>query len=202
MILLFTYASLSAHVGYVKQGLASWYGQEFDGRQTASGRPFAPQEMTAAHRTLPIGTKVMVENLKTREQAEVKITDRGPYVDPQRRIIDLSQAAADSIGIVQRGVGPVRVAVTEPAPRSPQADYEIQVGTFKTYGEAQQVLTQVRHSSPAAYIAPRAGPFGRYYRLRVGPFPTVEKAEQVAKVLRRQGYRIFLDEVPDDAVAG
>jgi rare lipoprotein A len=71
--------------------------------------------MTAAHRHLPLGTKVMVENRATGEQVEVKITDRGPYADPKRRIIDLSKAAADSIGLVEPGVGPVQVGITEEA---------------------------------------------------------------------------------------
>jgi rare lipoprotein A len=154
--------------------------------------------MTAAHRTLPLGTKVMVENLKTGERVEVKINDRGPYVDPQRRIIDLSRAAADSLGLVEIGVGPVRVAVTEDAPAKPESVYEIQVGAFQEYAEAEQMLQQVQH--PAAYVTPRNGPYGRYYRVRLGPFAAVETAERVAKALKRQGYRIFLDEVPGTSV--
>ena len=72
-------------------------------------------EMIAAHRHLPLVFKVTVENRTTGEQVEVKITDRGPYADPKRRIIDLSKAAADSIGLVEQGVGPVRVVITEEA---------------------------------------------------------------------------------------
>jgi rare lipoprotein A len=198
MVLVLAHVRLGANPGYVRKGLASWYGQAFEGRPTASGTRFSLQEMTAAHRTLPLGTKVMVENLKTGDRVEVKINDRGPYADPQRRIIDLSHAAADSLGLVERGVAPVRVAVTEPAPTTPETVYEIQVGAFQEYAEAEQVLRQVRH--PAAYMTLRNGPYGRYYRVRIGPFATVEKAEKVAKALKRQGYRIFLDEVPDTAV--
>src|SRR5215831_6168441 len=109
---------------YAEQGEASWYGKQFDGRKTADGDRFSEQEMTAAHRTLPLGTKVMVENQQTGEQTEVKITDRGPYAQPGRRIIDLSRAAAKSIGIVHQGKRPVRVVVTERAP-SPQGSEEI-----------------------------------------------------------------------------
>ena len=188
---------LMAYPRYVTKGLASYYGKAFDGRPTASGKRFSQHEMTAAHRTLPLGTKVMVENLKTGERAEVKITDRGPYADPRRRIIDLSRAAADSIGIVDHGVGPVRVVVTEPAPVLQEADYEIQVGAFAAYHTAQQVLTQVQDRFPDAYIAPRNGPLGRYYRVRVGPFATEQQAERVAASLKRHGYRIFLDAVSD-----
>src|SRR5215471_21520236 len=116
---------------YAEKGEASWYGKRFDGRKAADGARFSEQEMTAAHRTLPLGTKVMVQNLQTGEQAEVKITDRGPYAQPKRRIIDLSRAAANSIGIVQRGKKAVRVEVTERALRPKESEevfYEVQVG--------------------------------------------------------------------------
>jgi len=187
---------------YAEQGEASWYGKQFDGRKTADGDRFSQQEMTAAHRTLPLGTKVMVENLQTGEQAEVKITDRGPYAQPKRRIIDLSRAAANSIGIVQRGTRPVRVVVTEKAPapkKSEEVFYEVQVGAFEDSAQAQTVLDLVRERFPAAYIAPRQGPSGRYYRVRVGPFTTEEEAKKVAKALQREGHRIFLDEIPASA---
>jgi rare lipoprotein A len=84
-------------------------------RKAADGARFSQNEMTAAHRHLPLGTKVMVENRATGEQVEVKITDRGPYADPKRRIIDLSKAAADSIGLVEPGISPVQVVITEEA---------------------------------------------------------------------------------------
>jgi len=70
-------------------------------------------KLTAAHRSLPLGTKALVTNLETGQQVKVTITDRGPYVDPQHRIIDLSRAAAERIGLLQCGVGRVRVAVLE-----------------------------------------------------------------------------------------
>ena len=188
---------------YAQRGEATWYGKRFDGRKTANGDRFSEQEMTAAHRTLPLGTKVMVENLQTGEQAEVKITDRGPYAQRARRIIDLSRAAANTIGIVQQGKTPVRVVVTEKAPRpkDPEAIfYEVQVGAFEDSAQAHTVLELVRERFPAAYMAPREGPSGKYYRVRVGPFATEEEAKQVAKALQREGHRIFLDEIPVSAV--
>jgi len=194
------YIQIEAHSWYTEKGLASWYGKAHAGRPTTSGKPFSPQEMTAAHRKLPLGTKVLVENIETGEKAEVKITDRGPYADPKRRIIDLSHAAAASISLAQRGVGPVRVVVTEPAPnlRDTQKNvrYEVQVGAFVENQEARKVLKQLQDRYPAAYIAPRSSPSGQYYRVRVGPFDTEQRAEKVAQTLTRQGYCIFLDEVP------
>jgi rare lipoprotein A len=193
-------APLEADLWYAEKGLASWYGKQFNGRQTASGTQFSEKEMTAAHRKLTLGTKVVVENLETGEQVEVKITDRGPYADSKRRIIDLSRAAADSIGLIERGLGRVRVVVTEPAPARQDAKedtfYEVQVGAFEEYEAAQWVFKQLQERYPAAFIDPRDGPVGRYYRVRIGPFRTEEQAERVAKILKRQGHRIFVDEVP------
>jgi len=186
-----------------QRGEATWYGKQFNGRKTANGERFSENEMTAAHRTLPLGTKVMVENLQTGEQAEVKITDRGPYAQPARRIIDLSRAAANSIGIVQQGKTPVRVVVTEkvPSTKDPEAIfYEVQVGAFEDSAQAHTVHELVRERFPAAYIAPREGPAGEYYRVRVGPFAMEEEAKKVAKALQREGHRIFLDEIPANAV--
>src|ERR687895_133232 len=105
---------LTAHPSAREQrGWASWYGPGFAGRPTASGEPFSPQALTAAHRSLPLGTRAQVTNLETGQQVEVTINDRGPFADPERRVIDLSRAAATQIGMVRRGVGPVRVTVLD-----------------------------------------------------------------------------------------
>jgi rare lipoprotein A len=187
---------------YREHGLASYYGKDFHGRIAANGERFSQHEMTAAHRRLPLGTKVLVENHETGEQAEVKVTDRGPYADKKRRIIDLSKAAADSVGLVEAGVAPVRVVVTEAAAqrqKRPEESlvYEVQVGAFEQQEEAQAVLEQVRDWFPNAYMAPRPGPEGDYYRVRVGPFTDKAAAQRIASGLTRGGHRVFLDEVPE-----
>jgi rare lipoprotein A len=178
-------------------GWASWYGPGFHGRETASGERFSMHELTAAHRTLPLGTKVLVQNLETEAQIEVKINDRGPYVDPQHRIIDLSRAAADGIGLRERGVGPVRVVVSEEAPAlqdpGETALYEVQVGAFLEREQAAAVLEQLWDRYPTAYVTTREGPVGRYYRVRVGPFETQAQAQQLARILRQEGYAVFVD---------
>lgn len=160
---------LQADPWHSEKGLASHYGKEFQGKKTASGERFSPSDMTAAHPKLPLGTKVIVENMETGEKSEVKITDRGPYADPKHRIIDLSKAAANSIGLVEQGVGPVRVTVTEkPAEAQKTSPYEatffdVQVGAFEEGEEAQQVLSQLQPWFQEAYLAPRDGPAGEYY---------------------------------------
>ncbi|MCJ2184565.1 septal ring lytic transglycosylase RlpA family protein [Novosphingobium sp. 1949] len=90
-------------------GLASFYGNQFAGRRTASGAIFDPEGLTAAHRTLPFGTQVQVTNPSNGESVIVTITDRGPF--HSNRVIDLSKAAAREIGIVGRGSGTVKLAV-------------------------------------------------------------------------------------------
>jgi rare lipoprotein A len=96
-------------------GLASWYGKHHQGRKTASGERFSRGQLTAAHRSLPLGTKVKVTNLRTKQQVVVKITDRGPYGGGKRRIIDLSEAAAKRVGLLEHGTERVEVVVVENA---------------------------------------------------------------------------------------
>ena len=91
-------------------GLATWYGQAFAGRKTASGERFDPGAMTAAHRKLPFGTWVEVRRADTGSRVRVRVTDRGPWGDA-RRIIDLSRAAADLIGLTRDGVARVELRV-------------------------------------------------------------------------------------------
>ena len=90
-------------------GGASWYGPGFNGRLSASGEVFNQYDLTAAHRTLPFGTRVLVTNLNTGQQVTVRINDRGPYAGD--RVIDLSKGAAEQIGIVSSGVGTVQLDV-------------------------------------------------------------------------------------------
>lgn len=96
------------------RGMASWYGMAFSGKRTASGEPFDPAGMTAAHRTLPFGTVVEVRSLVNGRTVRVRINDRGPH--SHNRVIDLSEAAARELGLRGRGTKLVEVKVVEPAP--------------------------------------------------------------------------------------
>ncbi|GIX42628.1 MAG: hypothetical protein KatS3mg129_2361 [Leptospiraceae bacterium] len=93
-------------------GIASWYGKDFDGRPTASGEIFDSRKLTAAHRTLPLGTIVIVKNLENNKEAILKINDRGPYI--KNRIIDVSEYAAEVLGFKQKGLTKVQIKVLKP----------------------------------------------------------------------------------------
>lgn len=100
--------------GHTEEGNASYYSNKLHGRKMANGKPYNRHKLSAAHRTLPFGTKVKVTNLQTNKSVKVKITDRGPFV--KGRVIDLSEAAAKRLGYINAGVVPVRVKVTKAAP--------------------------------------------------------------------------------------
>ena len=109
------YFVMETSAGYSERGVASWYGQDFHGRPTSSGEPYDMYAMTAAHKTLPIPTWVEVTHAGSGQRVIVKVNDRGPFVDD--RIIDLSYAAAESIGMTRAGTAMVEVrALGEPAP--------------------------------------------------------------------------------------
>jgi rare lipoprotein A len=107
-----TFHRLAPRAPCVQEGLAAWTGHAYKGRQTASGERFAPEALIATHRTLPFGTTVRVTNLETQQAVEVAITDRGPKT--KEHLIDLSQAAAEQIGLRRRGEIRVRVEVLDP----------------------------------------------------------------------------------------
>jgi rare lipoprotein A len=100
--------------GYTEQGQASYYSNKLHGRKMANGQPYNRNKMTAAHRTMPFGTKVKVTNMQTNKSVKVTITDRGPFV--KGRIVDLSEAAARRLNYVNAGIVPVQVKVIKPAP--------------------------------------------------------------------------------------
>jgi rare lipoprotein A len=106
---------LRAHVGATQHGRVSWYGPGFAGRPTASGERFDPRALTMAHRTLPLGTRVRVENPENSRSVVVRVNDRGPYTGG--RVADLSRAAAERIGMTEEGVIDARLRVVSTPPR-------------------------------------------------------------------------------------
>ncbi|MBF59626.1 septal ring lytic transglycosylase RlpA family protein [Halomonas sp. FeN2] len=103
--------SAFAHETETQEGVASFYSDRFQGAPTASGEPFDQQALTAAHPSLPFGTKVLVTRPDTGQEVEVLINDRGPFI--QGRIIDLSKRAAAKLGMIRRGTAPVMVTLLD-----------------------------------------------------------------------------------------
>jgi len=108
-------------------GMASWYGEEFAGRTTANGEIFDPALLTAAHRTFPFGTILEIMNPKTRQSVWVRVNDRGPYI--ANRVIDLSYAAAQKIGLIEPGIGEVEIKLVKmgSGEREPPAPLEVTI---------------------------------------------------------------------------
>lgn len=122
-----TYHTLASAEGYRERGIASWYGEKFHGRRTSSGEPYDMYAMTAAHKTLPLPTYVRVTHLGNGRSIVVRVNDRGPFHD--KRIIDLSYAAAMRLGMVEQGQAEVEVvALTSPGPAQP-ATHSVQAPT-------------------------------------------------------------------------
>lgn len=113
LLIFFTNVLPSQHSAPSSQlefhGIASWYGPGFHGRLTANGETFNKNELTAAHKTLPFNTKVLVTNLKNKKQVTVRINDRGPFIDG--RVIDLSEEAAKKIESKIQGIAHVKLLV-------------------------------------------------------------------------------------------
>lgn len=111
IILSLSLLSAAVAFGQVQTGKASFYADKFEGSPTASGEKYKHSKLTAAHRSLPFGTKVRVTNMANNETVEVIVNDRGPYVD--NRVIDLSRSAAEKLGFVNQGLAEVKIEVID-----------------------------------------------------------------------------------------
>jgi rare lipoprotein A len=183
--------------GTAQYGIASWYGKKFHGNPTASGEIYDMYQLTAAHRTLSLGTYVMVTNLENKRSVEVKINDRGPFV--KGRIIDLSYAAARSIDMVEKGTARVKVVVlkrkthivTGGAMGSGRG-FTVQLGAFSDKGNAVNLSKALGREIRNVYISVFETSETRYYRVRVGRFPTREMAYDMAAKLANMGYSVMI----------
>jgi rare lipoprotein A len=137
-------------------GIASWYGHPYHGRAAASGEIYDMEKFTAAHRTLPFGTLVRVVNLDNDKLVDVRINDRGPFVGD--RIIDLSHAAAQAIGLIGPGVALVRLEVLQtPVAATVPGYYAVQVGAFQYRANAERLRAEMEAHYGAARLVLRPG---------------------------------------------
>lgn len=184
-----TFHPLTSAKGYDEVGLASWYGPKFHGGLTANGERYDMHALTAAHRTLPLPTMVEVTNLENGRSVIVRVNDRGPFAD-DRRIIDLSYAAAKALGIIEKGTARVRVRAIEqndaPIDTKGKQAY-VQVGAFSSYANAMRMKQRLSTNFAHAVISPSGDRKRPFWRVRLGPFRTLSDLQDAIAQLQRLG---------------
>jgi rare lipoprotein A len=175
---------------YSEVGLASWYGPPYHNRRGANGEIYDMNQMTAAHRTLPLNTIVRVTNVKTGASAMVRITDRGPFIG--ERMIDLSLAAAKAIDLWQAGTGWVRMEVLQtPAPLDSGGRWAVQIGAFNNMRNATQLKQDLMQRYSSAKVLEFAGPTGEWVRIRI-PDDDRAQAEEISRTIVTPEGGVFL----------
>jgi rare lipoprotein A len=178
--------------GWSESGVASWYGDPYHGRRAANGEVYDMAQLTAAHRTLPFGAIVLVTNLKNQKEVEVRITDRGPFVDG--RIIDLSRGAAEAISMIGPGTAPVRIQLMRygAARLDPAAGtYAVQVGAFSSRANADELSRRLASQYDPVEVVRREGSRAPW-RVLVGRKTEQGDAETLAATLRREYKDVFV----------
>jgi peptidoglycan lytic transglycosylase len=190
----------SAH-GYEEKGIASWYGKKFHGRKTSNGETYNMYAMTAAHKTLPMGTWVKIHSHDTGKKVTLRVNDRGPFVTG--RIIDLSYTGAKKLGVI--GPGTARVTVTalgkatayskttkEPTTFKPldywKGNFTVQVGAFKVKTNAENYRKKMSATYLNAHLVPYEDDRGLFYRVRIGKFTNLKDAVQFSERLMTEGF--------------
>lgn len=167
-------------------GIASWYGHPFHGRPTASGEIYDMEKMTAAHRTLTLGSVARVQNLTNKESVEVRINDRGPFVHD--RIIDLSHAAAQAISMP--GIANVRLEIISTPHRRAVQAFTVQIGEFSQRSEADNLRAQMERKYGTATVVFRDR--DRIWSVLVGNEPTLESANSLASQIEKDAGPAFV----------
>ncbi|HEX5228004.1 MAG TPA: septal ring lytic transglycosylase RlpA family protein [Bryobacteraceae bacterium] len=170
-------------------GLASWYGHPYHGRPAADGEIYDMEQLTAAHRTLPFGTWVRVVNLTNNKTVDVRITDRGPFVE--NRIIDLSHAAAQAIELIGAGVGPVRLDILSVPALAGQNWYAVQAGAFLDHDRAERLRASLERDFGPAHLVQRADS-PSLWRVVVGRVASERAASALASQVRSQTGTAFV----------
>jgi rare lipoprotein A len=168
---------------FTEEGLASWYGKEYHGQPTSSGETFNMNDLTAAHRTLPFGTRVEVNCANTDRTVDVRINDRGPFIPG--RIIDLSYKAAVDLGIVGKGLEKVRIRAKglayapQPSREAEQAPKPlvVQVGAFKNAANAARLRERLLDEFRVVTLQT----FGKFTRVLIGPLEDEEEAARAVE---------------------
>ena len=175
----------------IETGIASWYGAPYHNRRGSNGEIYDMHAMTAAHRTLPLGSVVRVTCIANGESAVVRITDRGPFIEG--RIIDLSQAAAEKIGLVRKGTAQVRLEVLKtPQPIEVGGRWAVQIGGFQSEDSARDLAEHLTRRYHTAKVLTFPSPVGDWWvRVRVKD-DARGRAEEVMRAEKTSEGGIFL----------
>ena len=188
----------------LETGGASWYGGKFQGRMTANGEIFDTNKFTAAHKTLPFNTIVEVTDIDTGKKVYVRINDRGPFVEG--RIIDLSRAAAEQIGLVGKGVTRVKLRIVSepeisekgkimetfsgltPPRKAPASPATIQIASFSVKKNAERIIVKLTEAGLNPEIERSPSGHYRVVLTNIGP----DKLENIKKELNKLGFSSVL----------
>lgn len=195
-----TYFRLPPDDSFIQHGLASWYGPSFHGRRTSNGERFDMHSLTAAHKTLPMDTVVLVKNLDNGKQTVVRINDRGPYLGG--RILDLSHRAAHALGLKQQGTAKVQIValaegevdenrqVTKLFRRNlEEGEFFVQIGSFSQQDNALRLQKRFNDAGHTAQVQQASKDDSLLYRVHVYVGKTLQAAKDAEKALLQSGYR-------------
>ena len=193
------YTPLLGHEGFVERGLASWYGKKFHGRKTSNGEIYDMYAMTAAHKTLPLGIFVRVENRNNGLIDVVRVNDRGPFV--AGRIIDLSYTAAQRLGVVGPGTAPVVITALGYRYKGADGDlhytvpesvktgpFAVQIGAFTLQENAQRLQAKLQRLYGHADVRELQIRGQHYFRVSVGCYSSLNEATLGQETLAQSGY--------------
>jgi len=169
---------------HTQEGIASWYGKDFHGRHTASGEIYNMYGLSAAHKVLPLGTRVRVINLSNSRSVIVPINDRGPFI--KGRVIDMSYGAAKKLGMVKEGLAKVRIEVIK-TPDEKTVGYFLQFGAFTERQNAVAVADRLGYIGYPPRIVEAIINGRQYYRVRLGPFKSIKKARTLSQNFNAYG---------------
>lgn len=169
-------------IGFVERGVASWYGPGFHGNKTANGERYDMHQLTAAHRTLPLGSIAVVRSMSTGRQVTVRINDRGPFA--RGRVLDLSLAGAHALGMTGAGTDQIELRVVGYQGRaSDMGVLRVQVGSFSDQQNAFNLLERTKHFYSGGRVQVVDLSEGKRYRVQVGQFSREAQAEAAASHL-------------------
>ena len=194
------YYPIPSAEGYNENGIASWYGGKFHGRKTSNGEVYDMHAMTAAHKTLPMNTMLLIKNLDNGKSTVVRVNDRGPFV--KGRIVDLSYKAAESLGIARKGLARIQaVAIsretlaTQNKPPPPpvyqdlsSGEFYVQIGAFTEPDHAIKVQRRFKESGHPAIIRQEFDGQKAVHQVQVYAGKTMQNAKRAERSLLARGW--------------